>query len=77
MEIPEMPKEFWNDLNWTREHHTELLRDYRDQWVAVVDGKVVAAGKDLAKVEEEAKWKTNRKYIPTMFVDGGEHIYGL
>jgi hypothetical protein len=69
-------KEFWDDMKWGREHKSELLDKYINQWVAIVDKKVISAGKDLAKVEEEAKWKTHKKQIPTLFVDSGEHIYG-
>jgi hypothetical protein len=77
MTVPKMPKRYWDDLNWARTHHTELLRDYRDQWVAVVDHEIVSNGRDLGQVEQEAEKKTNKKYIATMFIDGGEHIYGL
>ncbi|MCG2826720.1 MAG: DUF5678 domain-containing protein [Thermoplasmatales archaeon] len=69
-------KSFWKDLNWARKHHTELLKKYRNLWVAVVNKKVVSAGDNLEKVEDIAKAKTGKKNIATMFVDGGEHIYG-
>lgn len=71
-----MPKDFWDDLSWARKHHTELLKKYRNLWVAVVNKKVVSAGDNLGKVESIAKAKTGKKSIATMFVDGGEHIYG-
>ena len=73
--IPKMPKRFWEDLKWAREHHGELLKNYKNQWIAVVNKKVVSAGNDLCKIEEEAKWKTNKKFIATMFIDGG-NLYG-
>lgn len=70
-----IPKDFWADMKWGREHRTELLDKYINQWVAIVDKKVISAGKDLSKVEEEARWKTHRKQIPILFIDSGEHIY--
>ena len=69
-------REFWEDLHWGERHHTELLRSYRDQWVAILNKKVVAAGENLAQVEKEAKEKTGNDMVPVVFVDCGEHIYG-
>lgn len=70
-----IPKEFWDDMKWGREHRSDLLHRYPDQWVAIVDKIVVAAGIDLSKVEEEVRWKTQKKLIPTLFIDSGAHIY--
>ena len=68
-------KEFWDDMKWGREHRSELLDKYVNQWVAIVDKKVISSGKDLSKVEEEARWRTHKKQIPILFIDSGEHIY--
>ncbi|MDI6709006.1 MAG: DUF5678 domain-containing protein [Candidatus Thermoplasmatota archaeon] len=68
---------FWRDLNWARRNHTKLLEKYVDMWVAVVDKKVIAFGRNLGKVEEEARRKSKRDDFPVMFVECGEHIYGL
>jgi len=73
--MKKIPQEFWDDMKWGREHRSELLDKYRNKWVAIVDKKVVSTGKDLSKVEEEARWKTDKKQIPTLFIDSGEHIY--
>ena len=54
--------------------YTKLLEKYRDEWVAIVNKEVVAAGKDLGKVEKEAKRKTGRDPA-VMFVESGSHIY--
>ena len=65
----------WIDQEWGFKHHTELLKRYRDKWIAIVNKKVVASGSDLAKVEKLAQKKTKKKYIPVMFVESGSHIY--
>ena len=75
MAIPKMPKEFWTDQEWGFKNHTQLLKRYRDKWIAIVNKKVVASGSDLAKVEKIAQKKTSKKYIPVMFVESGSHIY--
>ena len=68
-------KEFWEDLLWGEKNHTHFLRQYKDQWIAIVNKKVVSSGEDLGKVEKEAKQKTGRKEIPVFFVECGAHIY--
>ncbi|MEW5896275.1 MAG: DUF5678 domain-containing protein [Nanoarchaeota archaeon] len=69
-------KEFWEDLLWGEEHHTEFLKQYKDRWVAIRNKKVVAFGKNLAGVRREAQQKTGNEQIPVVFVECGEHIYG-
>ncbi len=69
-------KKFWDDLIWGESQHTEFLKKYRDQWVAVKDKKVVAFGDNLAKVKQSARQKTREQEIAVVYVDCGEHIYG-
>ena len=75
LEIPKIPKEFWEDVRWGREHYAELQRQYKDVWVAIVDKKVVSHGKDGAKVREEAQKITGRKEIYMTFIESGVAIY--
>lgn len=74
--MEKMSKEFWDDLKWGENHHTELLKKYRDQWVAIQNKEVIAFGDNLDQVEKEAKQKTGEEWVPVVFVEGGEHIYG-
>ena len=68
-------KEFWEDQQWGFQHHSELLDKYKDEWIAIVDKKVISAGHDLRKVKEKAREKTGRREIPVLFVECGAHIY--
>lgn len=68
-------EEFWEDQKWGFEHHTELLKDFKDKWVAISNKKVISFGIDLGKVQEEAKKITKKEQIPVMFVECGSHIY--
>lgn len=77
MKTIKMPKQYWEDLTWARKHHTELLRKYRNQWVAIFGKKIISAGNNLGDVRKKAKLKSKKNIIPVMFVDGGEHIYGF
>jgi len=71
----EISQQFWDDQKWGFKNHSDLLKKYKDLWVAIVNKKVVSAGKNLAKVEEEAKRKCKRKEVPVMFVECGAHMY--
>lgn len=69
--------EFLKDLDWAGKHHSQLLQDYRDEWVAVYNQKVVAHGTSLEIVEKEAERKTrkDKEEIPVYFVESGSNIY--
>jgi len=43
------------DFNWLSEHPAELQRRYAGQWLAVVDGEIVAAGMDGEAVYRRAR----------------------
>lgn len=68
-------KEFWDDFRWGEQHQSEFLKKYRDRWVAIQNKKIIAAGSNLAQVEQEARRKTGKEWVPVLFVEGGEHIY--
>jgi hypothetical protein len=65
-------EQFWEDMQWGEDNYSELAKKYPDQWVAIVNKKVVASGQSLRDIEIEAERKTNKKkeLIPTIFVDG-------
>jgi len=65
-------EQFWEDMQWGEDNYTELVKRYPDQWVAIVNKKVVAFGGSLRDIEIEAERKTNKKkeVIPTIFVAG-------
>ncbi|HLC89302.1 MAG TPA: DUF5678 domain-containing protein [Candidatus Nanoarchaeia archaeon] len=69
-------KEFWDDLQWGEQHHTEFLKKYKDQWVAIHNKSVIASGNNLAGVGRQARSKTGKQKIPLIYVECGEHIYG-
>lgn len=73
--MKKISKEFWDDDEWAENHYMSLQDKYKDEWVAVVDKQVVSHGKSLARVEEEAKMKTNKKEISLTFIECGNHVY--
>jgi hypothetical protein len=75
MAMNKIPQEFWDDQEWALDNYERWIKEYPDQWIAVVDKRVVAAGKDIEAVELSAKKKTGREYIPVIFIEGCVHVY--
>lgn len=50
-----MAAEIAQEIKWLREHSQELQEKYPDMYVAIYDGKVIAADKDFGKVYEKAR----------------------
>lgn len=73
--VPPTPKEYWDDRDWVHEHISEITEQYPNQWIAVVDKQVVAAGKVIAEVRNEAEQKTGRKHFPVIFAERGIRVY--
>ena len=70
-----IPREFWEDEDWIYDNYDDLVRIYPDQWIAVVDKKVIAAGKNAAEVVDLTEQKTSRKEFPVIFVEKTVHVY--
>jgi|Deesub1362A_J573_1020465.scaffolds.fasta_scaffold12588_2 hypothetical protein len=80
--IEREPQSYWDDLEWAREHSTELHRKYEDPdggivWLAIVNKEVVAHGPNLAEVERIAAERTGKpiKEIAIKFIESGAAIY--
>jgi len=67
--------EYLEDSNWAHEHLTELAKDYPNQWVAIVNKVVVAAGRVISEVERIAQEKTGRQEFPVILAEKGLHVY--
>ena len=77
MDKPLIDKRYWDDMKWAREHYSELLAQYPNQWVAIYNQRVVAHGKSGTVVEQEAEQVTGQpeSEIPVCYVDSGDTIY--
>ena len=73
--VPPTPKEYWEDRDWAYEHFGEIAKEYPNLWVAVVDKKVIAAGKVISEIEKIAEEKTGRKSFPVIFAERGIRVY--
>jgi len=63
---------------WAAEHIGELHERYEEQWVAIADGKVIAAGPNPRRVEAEARRQTGRprEDLYIRFIESSTAIYG-
>jgi len=59
--------ELAEDVKWLREHSLELQEKYPDMYIAVFNGKVIAADKDLKKVYDKARPYGERAIIKYIF----------
>lgn len=73
--VPPLDPRYVRDMDWGHEHYSLLAKAYPNQWVAIVDGQVVAAGTDLGEVESVAARVTDRKDIAVLFVEHGIHVW--
>lgn len=64
------------DVDWAYANNNALAAAHPNLWVAVVDGRVVAAGSDLGEVETEAQRGAERRDVAIIFVERGIHVYG-
>ena len=69
------PKEYWEDSKWANDHFADIVREYADLWVAVVDQRIVAAGKVISVVRKSAQEETGRKHFPVIFAEKWIHVY--
>jgi hypothetical protein len=67
--------DYWEDSTWASENFAEIVKKYPNQWVAIVDKRVVAVGKSIAEVEEVCRIKTGRKDIPIYLAEKGIRVY--
>jgi hypothetical protein len=73
--VPPIDPRYFQDLDWAYAHYNRLAAAYPNQWVAVVNGRVVAASLDLGVVEEEALQVAGRTDVAILFVEHGIHVY--
>jgi len=72
---PEIPKRFWEDFDWGLDHLSKWMSKYPDQWVAIVNKKVVSSADDIETARSTAIQKTGQTHIPVLFIEGKVHVY--
>ncbi len=64
-----------HEYEWAFSVYDQLARKYPDQWVAFSHRKVLAAGKNPARVIQQAEHRSTLPEIPLLFVEGRAHCY--
>ena len=72
---PPIDSRYWEDMDWAYEHYATLAAEHPNQWVAVLEGRVVAAGVNLGEVESVARGIAGRKDVAVVFIERGIHVY--
>jgi hypothetical protein len=62
------------NCHWIQTEWSQLLRDYPDQWVAVDQGRVLAAGRNLSQVADQAEHSGASPDVVHQFVAGATMI---
>ena len=57
-----------NDL-WFKQNYLELIQNYPNQWIAVLDAKVIASGNRKRQVESEARAIAEDKEFSIYFIE--------
>ena len=70
-----VPKYVLEDYRWADSHHTELAKRFPEQWIAIINKKVVAHGNRMDQVLAKAYRFTQRPDIAVHFVESRIHLY--
>jgi hypothetical protein len=74
-DIMKVKDRYLEDLDWAGEHHTELLKKYRNEWVAIYNKQVVAHGHSGKEVKSRARAQAGDQPVAMYYVDSGSNIY--
>lgn len=69
-----LPEEFWEDQRWALENYSNLRKEYADIWIAILNKKVVACGKELTEEKEEYLRKTAGRPLVLLFIESEARI---
>jgi len=72
--IPLPSTAYLANCRWIQAEWSRLWRDYSDQWIAVDQGRILAAGRDLGEVADEAERAGASSNAVHLFVAGATTI---
>lgn len=73
--IPLPPAGHMANCRWIQSEWSRLLRQHPDQWIAVDQGRVLAAGPNLGQVADEAQRAGASPDVVHQFVAGAAMIF--
>ena len=69
------PEPLQSEYDWAFAHYRQLVERYPEQWVAFANHRILAGGRNLARVLAKAHQQVNWPHIPHLFVEAGVHVY--
>lgn len=69
------PQPLQRDYDWAFAHYAQLAKRYPNQWVAFANHRILAGGRNLARVLAKAHERLDWPHIPHLFVEAGVHLY--
>lgn len=70
-----LPRRWEAEYDWAFAHYHELATRYPNEWIAFAHHRVLAHGKELMRVLNQARRKVREREIPHLFVERGIHVY--
>ena len=71
-----LPRSYWRDERWALDHYADLVKRYKNRWVAVANKRVVAAAKGTVAAHERAWAKLGHRLpVAVVYVEDGRHVY--
>jgi len=73
--LPLPSHQYLENRRWIRENIESLVRNHANQWIAVHEGKVLAAGPDAGEIREKVLRMTSDEDVVYQFIDDGTLIF--
>ncbi len=73
--IPLPTPAYLANCRWIQAEMNRLVRQYTDQWIAVDQGRVLAAGPDLGRVTAAAQRASQSADVAYEFIAGSSMIF--
>lgn len=73
--LPRPTEAYKHNCRWILDHHSELVQSHGQCWIAVHDGRVLAADAGLGKVTDKAERLAPADDIAYQFIDDETMIY--
>src|SRR5262249_20936728 len=73
--LPRPSKAYLDNCRWILDHHRQLREQHGIGWIAVHNGRVLAAGPGLGPVTDEAERLAPSHDIAYQFIDDATVIY--
>lgn len=68
-EEPSEDQEDMKNDQWLRENYLDLIQDYPNRWIAVLDQKIISTGNSKRQVESAAREIAGEREFSVYFIE--------